>query len=60
LTLAYLFIIVSLVRIVATSWGTSEENSELAISRTDRVWVVGLIGLYVAANVAVAWSPPEP
>ena len=54
--LAYLFIIIALVRIVATSWGTSEEKSELAISRTDRVWVVGLIGLYVAANVAVAWS----
>jgi hypothetical protein len=54
--LAYLFIIVALMRIVATSWGTSEEKSELAISCTDRVWVVGLIGLYLAANAAVAWS----
>ncbi len=54
--LAYLFIIVALVRIVATSWGTSEEKSELAISRTDRVWVVALVGLYVVVNVAVAWS----
>jgi len=54
--LAYLFIIVALVRIVATSWGTSDEKSEVAISRADRVWVAALVGLYAAANVAVAWS----
>jgi Neurotransmitter-gated ion-channel transmembrane region len=54
--LAYLFIIVALIRIVATSWGTSDEKSEAAISRTDRAWVMALIGLYVAANAAVAWS----
>jgi len=54
--LAYLFIIIALVRIVATSWGTSDEKSEVAISRTDRVWVAALVGLYAAANVAVAWS----
>jgi len=54
--LAYLFIIVALVRIVATSWRASDEKSEVAISRTDRVWVAALVGLYAAANVAVAWS----
>jgi hypothetical protein len=54
--LAYLFIIVALARVVATSWGTADDDSELAISRADRVWVTALIAIYVAANAGVAWS----
>jgi Neurotransmitter-gated ion-channel transmembrane region len=54
--LAYLFIIVALTRIVATSWGTADDASELAIARADRVWVTALIAIYAAANAAVAWS----
>lgn len=54
--LAYLFIIASLMRVVATSWGSAEESTEIAISHADRKWVAALIGIYVVANAAVAWS----
>jgi len=54
--LAYLFIIIALARVVATSWHSDEVHAEKAISRTDRIWVVALLGAYLAANVAVAWT----
>lgn len=54
--LAYLFIIASLMRVVATSWGGAEERTEIAIAHADRKWVAALIGIYIVANAAVAWS----
>jgi uncharacterized membrane protein YjgN (DUF898 family) len=54
--LAYLFIIIALARVVATSWGSADEHAEQAISRADRRFVVALIALYLAANIAVAWT----
>jgi hypothetical protein len=54
--LAYVFIIVSLARVVATSWRGAEPNAEGAIARADRIWVAALIAVYLAANVAIAWS----
>ena len=53
--LAYLFIIVSLTRVVATSWHGTDPNAEAAISRADRIWVAILITAYLAANAIVAW-----
>jgi hypothetical protein len=54
--LAYVFIIVALARVVATSWRSDDVQAEKAISRADRIWVVALLAVYLAANVAVAWS----
>ena len=54
--LAYIFIIVALARVVATSWRTDDPKVEKAISRADRIWVVALLAAYFAANIAVAWS----
>jgi hypothetical protein len=54
--LAYVFIIVSLARVVATSWRGAEPNAEGAIARGDRIWVAALIAVYLAANAAIAWS----
>jgi hypothetical protein len=54
--LAYVFIIVSLARVVATSWQGAEPSAEGAIARADRIWVAALIAVYLAANVAIAWS----
>lgn len=54
--LAYVFIIIALARVVATSWGSADEGAEQAISRSDRRFVVVLIALYLAANIAVAWT----
>lgn len=54
--LAYLFIIIALARVVATSWHSDEAHAERTISRTDRVWAVALLATYFAANIAVAWS----
>ena len=54
--LAYLFIIIVLARVVATSWHNDDSQSEKAISRTDRMWAVVLLGVYFAANLAIAWS----
>ena len=53
--LAYLFIIVTLARVVATSWRGGDPQSETEISRADRVWAVSLLAAFLAANVAVAW-----
>jgi hypothetical protein len=54
--LAYLFIILALVRVVMTSWRGADAEAEASISRSDRVWVGVLLAAYVGANLAVAWS----
>jgi len=54
--LAYLFIIIALARVVATSWRSDDTKAEKAISRADRIWVVALLGAYLAANIVVAWT----
>jgi hypothetical protein len=54
--LAYLFIIIALGRVVATSWHSDEAHAERTVSRTDRIWAVALLATYFAANIAVAWS----
>jgi hypothetical protein len=54
--LAYLFIIIALARVVATSWHGHDDHAEKAISSGDRIWVVALLAAYFAANVAVAWT----
>ena len=54
--LAYLFIIIALARVVATSWRGADAKAEGALSRADRIWVAALLAAYVAANVAVAWT----
>jgi len=54
--LAYVFIIASLARVVATSWRGADPEAEGALARADRMWVAALVTLYLAANAAVAWS----
>jgi hypothetical protein len=54
--LAYIFIIIALARVVATSWGGADAEAEKALSRADRIWVVVLLAAYLAGNVAVAWT----
>lgn len=54
--LAYLFIILALARVVATSWRSNDTHAEKAISRGDRIWAAALLAAFLAANVAVAWS----
>ncbi|MGD9502105.1 MAG: hypothetical protein AB7V40_06425 [Methyloceanibacter sp.] len=52
--LAYLFIIVTLARVVATSWRGGDAESEAAVARADRVWAIVLLAIFLAANLAVA------
>jgi hypothetical protein len=52
--LAYLFIIVALARVVATSW--HNDTSETSIKRTDRHWAIATLSIYVLANIAVLWT----
>jgi hypothetical protein len=54
--LAYLFIIVTLGRVVLTSWHGADAKAEAAISRGDHVWATMLLVAYIAANALVAWS----
>jgi hypothetical protein len=54
--LAYLFIILSLARVVWTSWRGADAEAEASIARGDHLWVGALLAIYVVANVAVAWS----
>lgn len=54
--LAYLFIIIALARVVATSWGSGDVEAELSTSRADRIWAAALLATYVVANVTVAWT----
>ena len=52
--LAYLFIIIALGRVVATSW--RRRRGAERISRADRLLAVGLLAAFLAANMAVAWT----
>lgn len=52
--LAYLFIILALTRIVATSWKGEHADHQEIISRNDRRWVVWLLAAYVLGNLLVA------
>jgi hypothetical protein len=51
--LAYLFIIVALARVVATSWRGADTDSEAEIKQADRRWAAGVLALYLLANIAV-------
>ena len=52
--LAYLFIIVALARVVATSWHTG--TSEKSFKKTDRNWAIATLSIYLVANVVVLWT----
>lgn len=52
--LAYLFIIVALARVVATSWHNG--TSEMSIKRADRQWAITTLSVYFAANIVVLWT----
>lgn len=52
--LAYLFIIVALARVVATSW--QDKDNELQIKQQDRWWATVTLGVYLVASVAVIWT----
>ncbi len=54
--LAYLFVILSLARIVGTSWRSEDLEAEEALSRADRIWVAAMLAGLVLASVAVAWT----
>ena len=54
--LAYLFIIIALGRVVATSWLSDDAQAEKSIARKDRRFAVALLAAYFAANIAIAWS----
>ena len=57
--LAYLFIIIALARVVATSWHGNDDSAEKAISRTDRIWAAALLAGYFAANIAAGRRSPD-
>lgn len=52
--LAYLFIIVALARVVATSWQKPE--TEETIKAADRRWALTAISVYLVANIIVFWT----
>ena len=52
--LAYLFIIVALARVVATSW--QEKENEATIKKQDRDWAVVTLSVYVVASIAAIWT----
>jgi neurotransmitter-gated ion-channel len=54
--LAYLFIIVALARVVATSWRGADADSEAEIKQADRRWAAGVLALYLLLNVVVLWT----
>jgi Neurotransmitter-gated ion-channel transmembrane region len=54
--LAYLFIIIALARVVATSWRGAEPDAETAVKRADRRWAAAVLGIYFVANIAVLWT----
>ena len=54
--LAYLFIIIALARVVATSWRGAEPDAETAIKHADRRWAAAVLGIYLVANIAVMWT----
>ena len=54
--LAYLFIIITLGRVVLTSWRGTDKRAEAAISRGDHTWAAMLVTAYLLANLAIAWT----
>jgi hypothetical protein len=54
--LAYVFIIIALARVVATSWRGADAEAEAGIKRADRVWAATVLGVYLAANIAIMWT----
>jgi hypothetical protein len=54
--LAYLFIILALARVVATSWRAEDAEKEGDTWRMDRTLVVVLLAAYLAANGLVVWT----
>ncbi len=54
--LAYLFIILALARVVATSWRGDDAEAERGIARRDRIFAGALLAAYLVANLAVAFS----
>jgi len=54
--LAYLFIIIALARVVATSWRGADTDAEPTIKRNDRMWFGAVITVYLVANVVVIWT----
>ncbi len=54
--LAYLFIIIALARVVATSWRGAEPDAETAIKHADRRWAAAVLGIYLVANIVVLWT----
>jgi hypothetical protein len=51
--LAYLFIIIILARVAASSWKGKEPEHEGHLISGDRVWLVGLLAAYLVANAIV-------
>ncbi len=54
--LAYVFVILALARVVATSWRSENVEAEESMSRTDRIWVGVMFAVLALASFAVAWS----
>ncbi|MGV1014170.1 MAG: hypothetical protein ACOYB4_04295 [Methyloceanibacter sp.] len=54
--LAYVFIIIILARVAASSWKGKEPEHEGRLISGDRVWLVGLLVAYLAANTVIVWS----
>lgn len=54
--LAYLFIVIALARVVATSWRGADVDAEAAIKRKDRTWFIALLSVYLVANGIVLWT----
>lgn len=54
--LAYLFIILTLGRVVLTSWRATDARAEAVISRGDHIWAAMLLTTYLAVNVIIAWT----
>ncbi len=53
--LAYLFIIITLGRVVLTSWRGTDARAERAIARGDHTWAAMLITTYLLMNLAIIW-----
>ncbi len=51
--LAYVFIIIILARVAASSWKGKEPEHEGLLIYGDRVWLIGLLVAYLAANAIV-------
>ncbi|MGV1014171.1 MAG: hypothetical protein ACOYB4_04300, partial [Methyloceanibacter sp.] len=54
--LAYLFIIITLARVVLTSWTGADKKAEAAVARGDHTWAAMLLTAYLIANALIAWS----